>query len=300
MTPLARLSNSLYTELARRFRCDVTRRGVLELLYNERQRTEGARRLQAICSAGFKGELVEPEDVRKLEPALHVDAAAILAPEDGQVHPTKLAAGWVRRLREAGVRICRGADVTKLGPPLRTSSGRIQAEQVVLAAGAWTPLLTKTLGWAPPIRPVRGALLALPACAKRIHHTVMAGRYYYWQLEDGPIAGGGSEERVGFEPGVRSDTIDDIRAEMAEHFPSLANQPTEVAWYGFRPYCDDLRPVVGRVPGRDDLFVAAGHFRKGVMLAPATGLVLSEMLLGREPSVDLSAFDPARFTAVRA
>ena len=298
--PLAKLSNSLYDDLGARFECDVTRRGVLDLLYDAEQRAEGEQRLQAMCAAGFRAEMVAPEDLRKLEPELDADAAAILSPDDGQVHPTKLAAAWVRRIREADGKVCRGVDVTELGNPLQTSAGPLAADRTVLAAGAWTPLLTKALGWEPPIRPVRGALLALPAGPRRLEHTVMAGRYYYWQLEDGPIAGGGSEERVGFERGVRSDTINDIRTEMSQCFPSLAKQPTEVAWYGFRPYCDDLRPVIGAVPGRDDLFIAAGHFRKGVMLAPATGLVLTDLLLGREPSVEISALDPARFAIAPA
>jgi glycine/D-amino acid oxidase-like deaminating enzyme len=123
----------------------------------------------------------------------------------------------------------------------------------------------------------------------------MAGRYYYWQLVDGPIAGGGSEERVGFQRGVPSEVIQDIRAEMGQHFPALRNQPTEVSWYGFRPHCEDNRPVIGPAPGRDHLFVAAGHFRKGVMLAPGTGKVMADLLAGRQPEVDLSALDPSRF-----
>ncbi len=292
---LAHLSNELYSAIGERFACDLTRRGVLELLYSDEQQAGAGERLRAIQAAGFRGERLTPEDLRRVEPELAIRAGALFCPDDGQVHPTKLAAGWVRELRAAGVKICRGVEVVELGKPLRTSAGVLHAERIVLTAGAWTALLTKALGWEPPIRPVRGALLALPAGPRRLHHTVMAGRYYYWQLEDGQIAGGGSEERVGFEPGVRSETLADIRAEMGGHFPFLVRQPTEVAWHGFRPYCEDAMPVIGAAPGRDDLFVAAGHFRKGVMLAPATGAVIADLVSGREPRANITALDPARF-----
>ena len=297
ITGLSALSNRLYDDLGERFEIDLARRGVLELAYDEQQTAEAAERSRKMREAGFRSEMVSRADMRKLEPELALDVAGVLSPDDGQLHPLKLAAAWTRYLRQAGARICRGVTAAHLGKPLWTSAGRILADQVVLAAGAWTPLLTAALGWTPPIRPIRGALLALPSCPRRIRHTVMAARYYYWQLEAGPIAGGGSEERVGFERGVQSDTLQDIRSEMAEHFPGLVNQPIEVAWYGFRPYCGDNRPVIGAVPGRDDLFVAAGHFRKGVMLAPATGKTLAAILMGREPEVDLRPLDPARFAA---
>ncbi|MCB1018930.1 MAG: FAD-binding oxidoreductase [Acidobacteria bacterium] len=292
---LAKLSNRLYDELGQRFECELARRGGLDLVYGPNGDAEAAERVSHIAAAGYRGEVVERKRIREVEPELSVEASAVLLPEDGQVHPVRLAAALAGYVRQNGVRICRGVDVHALGKPLETSAGALHADRVVIAAGAWTPLLTAALGWKPPIEPVRGTLLALPKAPRRIHHTVMAERYYYWQLECGPIVGGGSEERVGFEPGSPSEVLQDIRAEMGAHFPALAHQPTEVAWYGFRPYCADHRPVIGAAPGSEDLFVAAGHFRKGVMLAPASGQVVADLLLGRAPRADISTLDPGRF-----
>ena len=124
----------------------------------------------------------------------------------------------------------------------------------------------------------------------------MCKRYYYWQLEAGPIAGGGSEDDLGFERGVDPATVADIREELDGHFPALASQPTDYAWSGFRPYCADMRPVIGAVPEQPHLYVAAGHFKKGVMLAPGTGKILADLMLtGASADVDLELLDPARF-----
>jgi glycine/D-amino acid oxidase-like deaminating enzyme len=292
---LAALSARLYREIGERFDCDLARRGVLELAYDDADIAVIENRAASIRAGGYEAQIVGTGELRRIEPGLSVEAAGLLVPGAGQVHPAKLAAAWARRIRAAGGRICRSAEVRRLGATVETARGNIAAGRVVVAAGSWTPLLTRELGWAPPIRPIRGTLLALPAGDRKLFHTVMARRYYYWQLENGPVAGGGSLDDVGFEPGVLEATVADIRAELDRHFPALAATPTEVAWSGFRPWCADSRPAIGAVPGSPNVFVGAGHFRKGVMLAPATGKVLADLVTGRAPEVDLAPFDPARF-----
>ncbi|MBI1356120.1 MAG: FAD-dependent oxidoreductase [Acidobacteria bacterium] len=293
---LAKLSSRLYQDWAERFPCDLTRRGVLDLLYDDADLERGRSAVEAMVRAGYQGDLLTPEEVRREEPELAVEAAAVRTAGDGQLHPAKLAAGLTAELRRRGVRLCGGQDVRTIGATVATDKARIAAGATVLAAGAWTPLLTAALGWEPPIRPMRGTLLALPAGPRRLRHTVMARRYYYWQLEDGPVAGGGSEDDVRFERGVDPATVETIRRELNAHFPSLASEATACAWSGFRPFCADLRPLIGPAPDQQNLFVAAGHFRKGVSLAPATGKALADVMLhGRCQEADLTAVSPARF-----
>ena len=210
---LASLSNRLYADWAERFPCDLTRRGFLELLYDDADWARGRQAAAAIERAGHKAELLSPAAVRALEPELAVDAAGLLTPCDGQIHPAKLAAGLLAELRRRGVRLCGGCEVRSIGATVVMERGGIAAGRVVLTAGAWTPLLTAALGWTPPIRPIRGTLVALPAGPPRLRRTVKARRYYYWQLEDGSVAGGGSEDDLGFQQGVDPATTADIRQE---------------------------------------------------------------------------------------
>ena len=297
LASLAKLSTRLYEELDGRFDFDYVRSGVLKLFYDDAQRVEAEAKARAMRAAGYPVEVLDAEDLKRAEPALGpVAAGGLLSSADGQIHPVKLAAALVRDLRAKGVKICSGVEVLTLGSPLETSSGPVDADVTVVAAGAWTPLLTRALGWAPPIRPIRGTLMALaPQPAGRMNHIVMGDRFYFWQLAAGPIAFGGSEDDLGFERGVAEPTVEAIRADLARFFPSLADEPTYCAWSGFRPMCEDMKPVIGRAPGRDDVFVAAGHFKKGVMLAPGTGKTLAAVILGREAEADISELDPARF-----
>ena len=296
---LADHSRQLYKELAGRFEFDFVSSGVLELIEEERQLDQAEHRAEQVRQNGFRAELLAPAQVRQAEPALaHLDAAALLYPDDAHLHPARLAAAWVRLLRERGVRFCTNVEVERAGFPVGTNRGAIQTDALVIAAGAWTPLVTDVLGWRPPIRPIRGALLALPAQPPgTLRHVVLTPRYYYWQLAGGPIAGGGSIEDVGFEPGLNQAVVRDIRSELNRYLPALAETPIECVWSGFRPFCEDSLPIIGQIPECGRTFVAAGHFRKGVMMAPITGRIIADLVVDGGSPVDLELFSPTRFAS---
>lgn len=275
--PLAKVSSRLYDELPSALGADfdLRRSGLLEL----GSTTDPIATVQA---AGFRAERVLPNE---LEPALAPWPTAVYYPDEGQLNPVKLGIAFIRRLRERGVRICTDE-----------ANSRPEAGVTVIASGAWTPLVTKALGWTPPIKPLRGQLLATnPVPPGAIRHTILGPRFYYWQLVQGHVAGGGTVEDVGFTPGTNPDDLAAILAERGTLFPTLAGTPTACAWSGFRPFCEDLKPVIGRVPGQDRVYVAAGHFKKGIMLAPVTGKILADLITTGHTDLPIAPLDPARF-----
>lgn len=299
--PLLAESAALYDELEDRFAFDRTFSGLLELIEDSEGHAVAKSRAEAARRAGFEAEILDPIELHDLEPCLKGDfPGGLLFPDDGQVHPGKLAAGWIRLIREAGGKVCAHTEALRLGPPVVTAAGAIETQCVAVACGAWTPLITQALGWTPPIRPVRGTLLALPPMLSRTLRTAVIGpKYYWWQLPSGEIAGGGSEELVAFDRSPDEAILADIRADLAVRFPTLAMQPTLCSWTGFRPHCADLLPVIGSVPGRDDVFVSAGHFRMGVMTATGSGLALAQLIVDGETEIDIEAMRPERFTLSR-
>ncbi len=296
---VAREARDTHARLREDFECDYVHSGVLELV-DDSDLPKALDRVRRTRDADFAARLLQGGELVDCEPALLHAGPAIHYPDDGSIHPLKLAAGIVGWLRRHSVRICLHQQVTALSTEplsLRTENAGISTGAIVIAAGAWTPLLTELLGWSPPIRPIRGTLLATdPLPASTLRSVVIGRRYYYWQLAAGPVAGGGSEEDIGFREGISTAVAGDIRREWASRFPSLRNVRFTSSWSGFRPFCRDMHPVVGRVPGLQDVFVAAGHFRRGILLAPLSGeLVASEMLDNCRWEVT-DAFRPERFS----
>ncbi len=299
MGPLASLvkkTAELYEELGERFEFDLCKPGMLQLFFTAKQAAQRAALVKAVKKAGFRAESVSPKQVRELEPTLGTNPkGGIFYPDEGRLHPARLAGNLARYLREKEVRFALGVKVESLNPQIETAQGEFSAGTTVITTGAWTPLVTAELGWKPPIKPMRGTLLAMEPIRQTLRHTVMTPNYYYWQLSEGHIAGGGSIEDVGFRRGTEEETVSSIRAEMNELVPSVAQRAEACRWSGFRPFCQDAKPVIGAVPGQDNMFVGAGHFKKGIMMAPVTGKILADLVTEGKTKLGIKSFNPGRF-----
>jgi glycine oxidase len=159
-----------------------------------------------------------------------------------------------------------------------------------VAGGAWSAGILKQVGVAVDIEPVRGQMVLFKTPQREIHHTIEIGKQYVVARKDGRVLAGSTEEWVGF---VKENTPEAVRGliEFAQQLiPSLKSAEVEMTWAGFRPFTKRGQPYIGRVPGFENLTVAAGHFRAGLHLSPITGRLVAQLLCGERPELSVEAF----------
>jgi glycine oxidase len=173
---------------------------------------------------------------------------------------------------------------------IKTGVGRREARRCLVAAGAWTDALLAEVGWRPGIHPVRGQITLLNTRTPLFRRILLDGARYLVPRPDGRVLVGSTEEDAGFDKRTTAAAVGDLLALARALVPELAGAHLERCWAGLRPGSPDDLPFLGPVPGFDNLFVAAGHFRAGIQLSPATGRVMCDLLLGKKPVVPLEAF----------
>ncbi len=173
---------------------------------------------------------------------------------------------------------------------VETLQGRLTAGRYLLAAGAWSEALLAPLGWQPGIRPIRGQIALLNTGTTGVRPLLLCGKRYVVPRGDGRVLVGSTEEDAGFEARTTSAAIAELLQFAASLAPNLAGASIERCWAGLRPGSPDGKPFLGVVPGVENLFVAAGHFRAGIQLSPGTALVMKQVLSGEKPAVPLEDF----------
>ena len=191
------------------------------------------------------------------------------------------------------------------GVVIHTASGeRIAAGAFVDCTGAWS--LASQLVPSLRILPRKGQMLTVPTPPPLAEHALVLRTHELYLVPrlHGPRAGhcvlGATVEDVGFDRTVEPHALQHLLSLAAHLLPELATAPILSSWSGLRPATADLLPILGRLrPPQAEallpLFIASGHFRNGILLAPATAAVLTDLILGRVPALDLNPFSPDRF-----
>ncbi|WP_449267371.1 glycine oxidase ThiO [Fodinicurvata halophila] len=254
---------------------------------------------------GLPLQWLEGREVREREPHLRQSAAAaIYSLEDHQVDNRQLAEGLKRAFVNAGGELREHTEVAALDCPedsakrIHLANGEVlQAEHLVLAAGAWTRGLPGLPDAAkPPVRPLKGQSLALqmdPA-APLLEHVLWTEQVYCVPRRDGRLIIGATVEERGFDDSVTAGGLYALIEGARRALPGIEDLPLLESWSGFRPGCRDDAPVLGStpVPG---LHLATGHHRNGILLAPVTGHCLAEQILTGEMPEAARPFSLARF-----
>ncbi|MDH6127070.1 FAD-binding oxidoreductase [Kitasatospora sp. GP82] len=269
-------------------------------------------------AAGVEAVEIAGERLYELEPHLAPGpAGGVHYPQDAQVQPALAAAHLLRAARSAGAELRLGETVTAVrtrpdGSVLgvTTDRGQIDVPAVVNAAGTWGGELARLAGVALPVLPRRGFVLVTEPLPRIVRHKVYAADYVADVASGsaalqtsavvegtpaGPVLIGASRERVGFDRTLSVEVLRRLAVQAAALFPVLAEVAVQRAYRGFRPYLPDHLPAIGadaRLPG---LYHACGHEGAGIGLAPATGLLISRQLTGKQPELDLSPFRADRF-----
>lgn len=280
----------------------------------------GASALRAFAAtqrpAGVLATELDAAGARTLEPGLTPDVAlAVHYPDDAQVQPVIATEALLASARRHGAVVLTGAEVT--GPLLsgetlagvRTSRGDVAAGAVVVAAGPWSGEVSARLGAPLPVLPRRGVILVTTRQPHQVFRKVYDADYVgavgsgdadlqtstvVESTAAGTILVGSSRERVGFDAALRAEVLRRLAAGALTLFPGLAGVPVMRSYGGFRPYVPDHLPVAGPDPRLPGLWHATGHEGAGIGLAPATGELVADLLLGRAPALDADAFSVAR------
>ncbi|MGY2196658.1 glycine oxidase ThiO [Pseudomonas gingeri] len=175
---------------------------------------------------------------------------------------------------------------------VQTATGGIRADQVVLAAGAWSGELLKRLGLELPVEPVKGQMILYKCAADFLPSMILAKGRYAIPRRDGHILIGSTLEHEGFDKTPTLSALESLKASAVELIPALAGVEPVAHWAGLRPGSPAGIPFIGRVPGFDGLWLNCGHYRNGLVLAPASCQLFADLLLGHEPIIDPAPYAP--------
>ncbi|HSH46409.1 MAG TPA: glycine oxidase ThiO, partial [Longimicrobiales bacterium] len=275
--------------------------GRLDVAFTDQEAEVLRRQAGLQVDAGYDARLLEPAELRRLEPEISEQAALGLATElDHQVDTTRLMrALWIAAQREgATLRTGTGAvGVVVRDDPARVTGVRLDSGDVlecdiaVVAAGAWAGGLD--LPHPLPIRPVRGQIVVLRSVPPALRRVVWGPGGYLVPRSDGRILVGATMEEAGFLVEPTAGAVRDQLDHAIRVVPVLAGADIDGFQVGLRPGAPDALPVLGPDSRTEGLFFATGHLRNGILLAPETAELLASAILddGAVPT----AFAPERF-----
>jgi D-amino-acid dehydrogenase len=284
---------------------EMHKAGLLFLGLSREAITHTATEIEQLERFGYRRpSILSGAEVRELEPGLSDSVAGgFHVEEERHVRPETLTSGLVQRLKDDGVEIRTGVEVTGIARrsgtvnAVMTNVGSVAAERVLIAAGSWTGQIAQRFGFKLPIEAGKGYSVTIEHPRRTITRPLdlIEARVAVTPFSDG-LRLAGTMELSGLNLRLEPSRVEAIRRAGDQSLGDWRGGRHEKVWVGMRPLTPDGLPVIGQVAGCDNLYVAGGHQMLGITLAPATGEAVAELMLSGTSQVDLRPFDPARFT----
>ena len=323
---LGKASVALWEVLAPQLETDIEFRKTGTLLINDDiSGIERSRKMaERLVDHDIRAIILDPDELGELEPSLAGDlAGGVYYPDDYQLDPRRATLAILRKAQRQGLHLAQGEEVLGLERRAGTSTGwRIStrehiftADHVVCAAGVWSRELLDAIGAQIPVRPRQGHILVLKPAPDTLRHPVLEGSYEATvhagggdlqvalvaeQTASGTLLIGSSRQFTGFDTGVSWEVMQTLARRAIRFIPGLQNAALIRSYAGLRPWSPDNLPLIGAVPGYDDLHIASGHEGAGICLAPVTGQLIADWVSGDELPEFARDVDPARFSAETA
>jgi glycine oxidase len=304
-----RLHRELSKSLVEETGIDVDFRGrsSLALAFSEAD----VRRLRAALpwqqrQPGYTVRWLDIAEARGVEPRISDEAlGAALIEGGGAVEPYRLVLALTRAAEHLGVTVRHGRAIGLRRDGGGRVTGVVLEREVlacataVLALGPWSADASGWIGVPIGVRPLKGQILRLQAPGPPVECSVGWGHNYATSKSDGLLWAGTTEEEAGFDEESTPAARDEIGVALLKMLPAMADAQLAHQTACLRPVTSDGLLVLGGVPGLEQVYVATGGARKGILYGPAMGHAIADLVLGRDPRIALDAFAPGRFAAAR-
>jgi glycine oxidase len=250
-------------------------------------------------------DVLTPADLSRLLPSLTPGDHSFVALDEQSLDPRQLAAALLAAVNAAAIDLRHNTPVLSVRQTgnaieVHTTTGTLHTSQFINCTGAWASATSQASRLRIPVVPKKGQMLAvsLPSSLP-LQFVVRTADVYIVPRTSGPNAGraviGATIEDAGFDKTLHSRDIDRLHTLAVALLPPLADAPRLETWAGLRPATSDGLPLIGALSDQPNHFIAAGHYRDGILLAPATAHLIGQLLCGEEPSIDLASLSPERF-----
>ncbi len=301
---LCRASLALYPSLAEELRAETQidiefiQSGTLSVFFDPDEAAGLIGLADRRVKRGFSTEILTAEQAWGLEPALsRAIAGAVLFPEDAQVRNPKMVVALAKSASKFGAEFRLGSCATNFVQEnghvigVVVNGETLYADTFVIANGCWAGELTAQLGAPMQIGPAKGQIVLVEAMPPLFERTIDGLGIYIVPRADGKILIGATLEFVGYDKNATVDGTKRMIEGAVAIVPQLAHSTFLQTWAGLRPYARK-GPLLGYLPGYDNVVLAAGHFKNGILLAPITGELIAELLTTGQPSLSLEPFHP--------
>ena len=255
---------------------------------------------------GLDVELLNYEQLQKLEPQTRINGlGAIFFKGDAHLYPNKLMKVLLAHLQQQGVQLISGEEVRGFEKKKKnikkviTAKQAYEADEIVIATGAWSRQIAAMVDTEIPMMPGRGYSLTLENSPYHLNYPaiLMEGRVAITPMDGNKIRFGGTMEVVSTNTPPRYERVEGILKAVKNFLPEfdIAMPSHDKLWYGYRPCSADGLPYIGRISKFENVVVATGHAMLGLSLGAGTGKLVSELVDEKKSSIDLSAFKVERF-----